>query len=82
MNPVNFNKEVTLEFNLGPQHLMENFVSEVYERRKKEYIYKEDERGILVTRARRLGDTSVGSSIRYFRKHQEDASKFPLDFWK
>ena len=45
LNPHNFNKEIFLEFNLGPQHLLEDLVDEVYAQRPREFLYKQDESG-------------------------------------
>ena len=41
LRSINFNKEIYLEFNLGPTYLTEKLVRSVYELRKKEYLYKE-----------------------------------------
>ena len=47
LRPVNFNKEVYLDVNLGPLHMCENLVQEMYQRmgkkakEKREYIFKE-----------------------------------------
>ena len=43
--PVNFNKEIYLEVNLGPTYQSEKLVKEVYELRKKEYLFKENRLG-------------------------------------
>ena len=82
LNPNNFNKEITLEFNLGPQHLLEGLAEEVLSRRKKEFIYRANEVGRLSSNPNRLADPLLGSSIKTFRLNQSDKSKFPEDFWK
>ena len=40
LRPINFNKEIFLEFNLGPTFLLEKLVKGVYELHKKEYLYE------------------------------------------
>ena len=72
--------EITLEFNLGPQHLLENLVDEVYLRRTKEYVLRQDSLGRFVHRQKH--DGKYGSSIKTFRKIQEDKSKFSKELWE
>ena len=64
--------------------MLEGLVEEVYNIRKKEYIYKRDARAQLVTEVggTRLADRDVGSAVANFRKNQILKSKFPVDFWK
>ena len=50
LRPINFNKEIFLEVNLGPTYMSEKLVKEVFELRKKDYIFKEDGARQLVTR--------------------------------
>jgi hypothetical protein len=80
LRPVNFNKEIFLEVNLGPTYLAEKLVREVYELRKKDYLYKEDGEGRL-QRAGRVADERYGSSLKTFRKKQMQKSRFPAVFW-
>ena len=49
LNPHNFSKEIYLEYNLGPQHMLEGLCEEVYKTRPREYIYKRDSMGSLVS---------------------------------
>ena len=78
--PVNFNKEIYLEVNLGPTYCSEALVK-VYELRKKEFLFKEDEYGRVIN-AHRVTDVSHGSAILNFRKSQDERSRFPAIFWK
>ena len=82
LRPDNFSKEVVLAVNLGPQHLLEGLVEEVYQARKKEYLYKRDSKGNFMTFRTRLADPNHGSAIRTFRSVEEKKSRFPVDFWK
>ena len=81
LQPHIFSKEIVLEFNLGPQHLLEGLVQEVMEIMKKQYVYKRDTRGKLVTKVSRLADPSHGSAVKTFRKIKKSKPKFPLKFW-
>jgi hypothetical protein len=56
-------------------------VKEVYELRKKEYIFKENQRGELANYTK-LVDGVFGPAIKTFRKEQEVKSRFPLKFWE
>ena len=56
-------------------------MEEVYNIRKKQYLYKRDSAGKLVTSVRRLADPADGASVKNFRKSEEKRSKFPLIFW-
>ena len=82
LRPINFNKEIFLEINLGPTFLSEKLVREVYELRKKDYLYKEDMAGRLVTSFSKLADGRFGAAIRTFRKGQQEKSRFPAVFWE
>ena len=67
LRPINFNKEIFLEFNLGPTYLTEKLVRSVYELRKKEYLYKETSVGGVTHWASQRVDT-CGSALKTFRK--------------
>ena len=54
----------------------------MYELRKKEYLYKENNQGSLVTSVSRLADEQFGSALKTFRKIQEEKSMFPSEFWQ
>lgn len=64
--------------------MLEDLCEEVYEIRKKEYIYKLDEKGRFVTEmhGHRLVNRDLGSAVSTFRKDQTLKSKFPADFWR
>ena len=82
LDPVNFSKEVYLEFNLGPLFLLEDLVNEVFELKKKQYIYKEKPSGNLSTHFSRLADATEGSSVRTYRNRQVEKAHVPLEIWK
>ena len=63
--------------------MLEGLCEEVYEIRKKEYLYKLDSKGRFVTEmgGHRLVDRDLGSAVSTFRKVQSLKSKFPAEFW-
>ena len=61
---------------------MEGLVDKVFNLRKKEYVYKRNRQGQLVTSLHRLAYTSHGSAVKTYRKNDEKKSKVPLAFWK
>ena len=63
--------------------MLEGLCEEVYNIRKKDYIYKLDAKGRFVTemQGHRLVDRDLGSAVSTFRKEQTLKSKFPADFW-
>ena len=72
-----------MEFKLGPQHLLEDLIDEVYKRRPREFIYKQEETGGFSSYTVHLKENkNMGSVTLTFRKKQEEKSKFPLDFWR
>ena len=81
LQPVNFNTEIFLEINLGPTYLAEKLVTEVYNLRTKEYLYKENIDGVA-RYATRVADEKYGSALKTFRKEQDSKSRFPASFWK
>jgi hypothetical protein len=81
LKPDNFSKEIVLTVNLGPQHLLEGLVEEVCQVRKKEYLFKRISKGCLATKASCLADPDHSSSIKTFRKLEEQKSRFPVHFW-
>ena len=55
----NFSKEIVLRFNLGPHHLLEGLVVKVYrifKTKNKQFVYKRDSKGKLVTWSKDLAD--------------------------
>ena len=47
----------------------------------KEFLYKRDTKGGLVTRVNRLADPDHGSAIKTFRAKEQEKSKLPNHFW-
>jgi hypothetical protein len=45
LKPSNFDRELFLEFNLGPQHMLEGLVEDVYYIMKKQFVYKKNSQG-------------------------------------
>ena len=81
LRPVNFNKEICLEVNLGPTYMCEGLVKEVFALHKKSFIYSTTSKGELAS-SYKLKASTTGSAINTFRKEQEKKSRLPLDFWR
>ena len=65
------------------QHALESLVDRVCAAQKgKEFLYKRDSQGKLVTRQSRLADPSHGTAIKSFRKVEEQKSKLPHKLWE
>ena len=64
--------------------MRKNLCQEVYDTRPREYIYKSDSMGRLVTEihGNKLADRDLGAAIRTFRENEKKKSKFPIEFWK
>ena len=65
--------------------MLENLVEKVYrimKVKKKEFVYKKDSKGKLVSAVKLLKSKDRGSAIVSFQKREEAKSKFPLFFWK
>ena len=64
------------------QHALEPLVDRVCAvQEDKEFLYKRDSQGKLVTRHRRLADPSHDTAIKSFRKTEQEKSKLPQAFW-
>ena len=65
------------------QHALESLVDRVCAaQRGKEFLYKRDSLGKLVTRQSRLADPSHGTAIKTFRKAEDQKSKLPHKLWE
>ena len=64
--------------------MLENLCQEVYDARPREYLYKTNSVGQLVTEMRGhvLADRDLGAAVRTFRENENKKSKFPIAFWK
>ncbi len=64
------------------QHALESLVDRVCAaQRGKEFIYKKNSKGKLVTRQSRLADPCHGTAIKTFRKAEDQKSKLPHKLW-
>ena len=86
-----------MEFNLVPQviiivcgsfkniffqYALESLVERTCAAQKgKEFLYKRDSMGKLVTRQSRLADPNHGTAIKSFKKSEDQKSKLPYKFW-
>ena len=72
----------TLHIIISFQHALEPLVDRVCAvQQDKEFLYKRDSQGKLVTRHRRLADPSHGTAVKSFRKTEQLKSKLPQAFW-
>jgi len=75
LQPNYFSMELVLRFNLGPLHLLEGLIKDVFESEKKEYRRK-DVRNRFVT-----SDSNVSAAVQTYRKSAENVSRLPIQFW-
>ena len=72
----------TLHIIISFQHALEPLVDRVCAvQQDKEFLYKRDSQGKLVTRHRRLADPSHGTAIKSLRETEQVKSKLPQAFW-
>ena len=79
LQPENFNIEMYLKFNLGPLHLLDNFVKEILASDStKSYLRKEQTKiSRLVT-----NDLNKSAAMETIEKRIEKKSRFPTSFWQ
>jgi hypothetical protein len=82
LKPNNFNKEIFLEFNLGPPFLLDGLAERIFNLKKKKYIYNRKADGSLVSHFSRLADIEHGSAVSTYRRQQVEKAHLPLDIWK
>ena len=71
--------QVFLEVNLGPIHLLDPLIKQVFERYKREFLFKRTNTGAFATH--HLKEYQLGAALRNRREKEEDKSRFPLSFW-
>ena len=81
LEPVNFSKEICLEFNLGPLFMLNNIIDKLYNLKKREYVYKTNESGARSSHFSQLVDAEEGSAVRTYRQQQQEKSHLPVDIW-
>ena len=79
LQPENFNIEMYLKFNLGPLHLLDNFVKEILASDStKSYLRTEQAKiSRLVT-----NDLNKSAAMETIEKRIENKSRFPTSFWQ
>ena len=82
LNPENFNKEIYLEFNLGPPFLLGALADRLFDLKSKQYTYNRKADGTLVTHFSILADVENGSAISTYRKQQEKKAHLPFHLRK
>ena len=82
LTPSNFNKEIFLEFNLGPPFLLKGLAKRIFNLKRKMYIYKRKADGSLVSHFSKLADADIGSAVLTYREKQVEKAHLPLDMWK
>lgn len=75
----NLSEETVLQVNLGPLHLLEPMVREVYRQWGKSFLYKRNRMGGFVSRG--MVEYSLGVAMRSRREREEQQSRLPTDFW-
>ena len=79
LQPENFNIEMYIKFNLGPLHLLNNFVKEILASDSSQsYLRKEQ------AKKRRLvtNDLNKSAAMGTIEKRIEKKSRFPTSFWQ
>ena len=77
LQPLNFDIELCLRFNLGPLHLLENLIQEIIHERKKDYTRKLEGTGRLDM----LVSATISSTIHNYRKKESNKARLPNDVW-
>ena len=78
LEPKYFNIEMFLRVNLGPMHLMENFVTDILAHdTSKNYIREEDNVNRTVTK-----NLNKSSTMGSYEENTEKKSRFPISFWQ
>lgn len=70
------------EFNLGPLHLLEPLAKEIFDLKKKEFIYKKTASGRLASHFSHLVDPQLGASVANYRRQVEEKAHMPTSLWK
>ena len=81
LEPVNFSKEICLEFNLGPLFMMDKIIDKLYNLKKREFVYKTNESGAQVSHFSQLVDVEEGSAVRTYRRLHQEKSHLPVEIW-
>ena len=71
-----FSIELVLRWNLGPLQYHNNFVKEVYNRDKKEYLRRTKRVDKVVTK-----DLTKSDAVASFQKRAEEKSQLQASFW-
>ena len=75
LQPKYFNNEMFLRVNLGPMHLLKDFVNDVFVSDPKDYIRKEN-------RISKITSQDINKSSATFQKNNEKKSRFPNSCWE
>ena len=75
LQPKYFNIEMFLRVNLGPMHLLKDFVNDVFVSDPKDYVRKEN-------RISKITSQDINKSSATFQKNNEKKSRFPNSFWE
>ena len=70
------------EFNLGPLFLLKDLASIIYERMKKNYVYKRKPSGRLSTYFTQLKNHIEGSAVDTHRNLEVDKAHLPVSLWE
>ena len=77
LEPEYFSMEMVLRFNLGPIHLLDGLIDEVFNSESgKPYLRKETQISRVTSK-----NLNKSASIVTYEKNSEIKSKFPISFW-
>lgn len=79
LKPQNLSKEVFLEVNLGPLHLLQTLVDRVFDKFQREFRFKCTATGAFVSQ---LKNDQIGAAIHNRRVEHEKQCRFPCSFWR
>ena len=81
LTETNFSIELYLQFNLGPLHLLHGLAEEIFNLKKKEYLYRKTATGQLSTYVKKLTDSKEGAAVATYRRLEEENSHLPTTMW-
>ena len=69
------------EFNLGPLFMLKDLASQIYEKKKRNYVFKRKPSGRLATYFTRLRDNVEGSAVDTHRRLEAEKAHLPTSIW-
>ena len=69
------------EFNLGPLFMLKDLASQIYEKKKRNYVFKRKPSGHLATYFTRLRNNVEGSAVDTHRRLEAEKAHLPTSIW-